>query len=86
MYRGAAGRGRPTALWSAVDHEYEELLEEETAEPKESSKEPAYHAYQALLAISQEPRPLGRSQQHQELRGTQKTPLPEGLSRLPRTF
>jgi len=35
---------------SAVDHEYEELLEEETAEPKESSKEPHYHAYHAYHA------------------------------------
>jgi len=45
-----AGCGRLTALWSAVDHEYEELLEEETAEPKESSKEPNYHAYHALFS------------------------------------
>jgi hypothetical protein len=44
MYRGPAAAARATALWSAVDHEYEELLEEETAESKKSSKEPNYHA------------------------------------------
>jgi hypothetical protein len=33
------GRGRPTTLWSAVDYQYEELMEEETAEPKESPEE-----------------------------------------------
>ncbi len=40
---------------SAVDHEYEELLEEETAEPKESSKEPNYHAYHALFSHFPDP-------------------------------
>jgi hypothetical protein len=39
------GRGHPTSLGPAVDHEYEELMEEETAEPKESLKESNYHSY-----------------------------------------
>jgi hypothetical protein len=34
--RDVSGHGRRTILWSAVDHQYEELMEEETAEPKES--------------------------------------------------
>jgi hypothetical protein len=29
------GPGRRTILWSAVDHDQEELMEEETAEPDE---------------------------------------------------
>ncbi len=37
--RYVIGRGRPTTLWSAVDYQYEELMEEETAEPKESPEE-----------------------------------------------
>jgi hypothetical protein len=37
--RYVSGRGRPTTLWSAVDHEYEEPMEEETADPKESPEE-----------------------------------------------
>jgi hypothetical protein len=37
-----------------------------------------------FLAISREPRPLGRPQQRQELGGTQKIRLPEDLPRLPR--
>ena len=37
--RYVSGRGRPTTLWSAVDHEYEEPMEEEIADPKESPEE-----------------------------------------------
>jgi hypothetical protein len=37
--RYLTGRGRPTTLWSAVDHEYEEPMEEEIADPKESPEE-----------------------------------------------
>jgi hypothetical protein len=37
--RYVSGRGRPTTLWSAVDHEYEEPMEEEIADPKESPGE-----------------------------------------------
>jgi hypothetical protein len=37
--RYVIGRGRPTTLWSTVDYQYEELMEEETAEPKESPEE-----------------------------------------------
>ena len=37
--RYVTGRGRPTTLWSAIDHEYAELMEEETAEPEESSEQ-----------------------------------------------
>jgi hypothetical protein len=86
MYRGPAGRGCHTTFWSAVDHEDEELLEEETVEPKEPSKETNYHAYHALFSHFPSPRPLGRPRQPQELTGTQKNPLPEGLLRLPRSF
>jgi hypothetical protein len=34
------GPGRRTILWSAIDHEYAELMQEKTAEPEESSAEP----------------------------------------------
>ena len=33
-----AGRGRPTTLWSAIDHQYEEPMEEEATEPEEFPK------------------------------------------------
>jgi hypothetical protein len=32
-----SGRGRPTTLWSSVDHRYQEPMEEETGEPEEST-------------------------------------------------
>jgi hypothetical protein len=34
------GSRRPTTLWSAIDYEFAELMQEETAEPEESSAEP----------------------------------------------
>jgi hypothetical protein len=37
---GWARRGRRTILWSATDHQDEDLMEEETAEPEESREEP----------------------------------------------
>jgi len=49
MYVVPTGRGRPTTL-VAADLEYKGLLEEETAKPKESSKEPTYRAYRALFS------------------------------------
>jgi hypothetical protein len=56
------------------DHDYEVLLEEETAEPKESPKEPTHHSYHAPFSHFPRTRPLGRPQHHQEFRGTQKNP------------
>ncbi len=37
---GSTGRGPLTTLWSALDHEYAELMQEEAAEPEESPQEP----------------------------------------------
>jgi len=38
--RFISGRGRPTILWSAIDHQDQELMEKECAEPEQSSAEP----------------------------------------------
>ena len=34
-----SGRGRPTTLWSAIEHEYAERMQEEAAEPEEYPEE-----------------------------------------------
>jgi hypothetical protein len=70
-------RARPTTLWSGVDHEYEELLKEETAEPREPPKEPNYHAYRA--PFSHFPRTAGPWEGLSSVRSTEerrKIPCP----------
>jgi hypothetical protein len=37
--RSISGRGRPTTLWSAIEHEYAERMQEEAAEPEEYPEE-----------------------------------------------
>jgi len=57
-----------------------------SAEPEVSAKGPITTLTTHFLAISREPWPLGRPQQHQEFRGKQKNPLHEELVRIVRTF
>ena len=45
-------RGRPTTLWSAIDHQDQELIEEECGRTEESSKEPITTLITHHLAIS----------------------------------
>jgi hypothetical protein len=35
-----SGRGHPTILWPAIDHQDQELMKEEVAGPEEPSAEP----------------------------------------------
>jgi hypothetical protein len=79
-------RGRSASLFLPpypsvvrVGREDEELLQQETADPKRRSRLTVLTVH--FLAISRETPALGRPRQHQELRRTQKNPLPGDLVR-----
>ena len=42
--RSLPSRGRPITLWSVIEHEYAERIEEEAAEPEESPEEETWSA------------------------------------------
>jgi hypothetical protein len=77
----------PPFLRFAIDLEDVELMEEETADPEESSQPVTYHVYHLLFShFPRNPRLWGGLSSIRTSEESRKIPLHEDLVRLVRTF